>query len=104
MYQLQKFFPKISACLRVKQFEKMHGCMVQNLQRGIESGLYREDVNIEFISRIYFTGLVGIKDNEIFPPAVFEINATTRLYLEYHIRGIATNKGLEILNTVIAKY
>jgi len=104
MYQLQKFFPKISACLRVKQFGKMHGCMVDNLQKGIETGLYRADLNIEFISRIYFTGLVGIKDNEIFPPNMFEISAATKLYLEYHIRGIATEKGLKILSHAIEKY
>ncbi len=104
LYQLHKFFPKISVCLRAKQFEKMHGCMKENLKKGIDSGLYRPDINIEFISRIYFTGLLGIKDNDVFPASMFEINDTTKQFLNYHLRGIVTKKGLEVLEKHIQKY
>ncbi|AWH84119.1 TetR family transcriptional regulator [Flavobacterium album] len=96
-YQLQKFFPKIFSCLRTKQFEKMNGCMVENLHRGVANGVYRENINIDFISRIYFTGLTGIKDSDIFPAQLFEVNDLTKQYLEYHLRAIVTPKGLEIL-------
>lgn len=100
-YQLQKFFPKVFSCLRTKQFEKMNGCMKENLQRGIDKGLYRPDINVEFISRIYFTGLTGIKDNDIFPPSLFDIKETIKQYLEYHLRGIVTAKGTAILEKII---
>lgn len=102
-YQLQKFFPKILVCLRTKQFEKMHGCMEQNIKRGIEEGIYRPDLNIEFVSRIYFTGLTGIKDQDIFPNKDFEAKALTELFLEYHLRAIVTEKGLAILNGILAE-
>ncbi len=100
-YQLQKFFPKIFSCLREKQFEKMNCCMMQNLQRGINSGIFREDINIDFVSRIYFTGLTGIKDSDIFPPSMFEVNTATKQFLEYHLRAIVTPKGLSILEKFI---
>lgn len=96
-YQLQKFFPKIFTCLRAKQFEKMNSCMVENLQKGIESGVYRTNINTQFISRIYFTGLTGIKDDEIFPHNIFSVNDLTCHFLEYHLRGIVTEKGLRIM-------
>ena len=100
-YQLQKFFPKILVCLRTKQFEKMHGCMKENLQKGVDQGYYRDDINIEFISRIYFTGLTGIKDGDIFPSKDFEAIALTELFLEYHLRAIVTDKGLEVLKRIL---
>jgi AcrR family transcriptional regulator len=100
-HQLQKFFPKIFACLRSKQFEKVNGCMIDNIQRGIQDGLYRPEINVDFISRIYFTGLTGIKDSEIFPQSANEINDLTRQYLEYHLRAITTPKGLEVLVHII---
>jgi AcrR family transcriptional regulator len=103
-YQLQKFFPKTFSCLRTKQFEKMHGCMIANLNRGIADGLYRQDMNVDFISRIYFTGLTGIKDSDIFPPKEYEVNDVTRQYLEYHLRAIATTKGLAVLKNAFEKY
>lgn len=103
-YQLQKFFPAIFSCLRTKQFEKMSACMRDNLTRGIEIGVYRKDIDINFISRIYFTGLTGIKDTDIFPTKEFEVNKLTKQYLEYHLRAIVTEKGLAILNETLEKY
>jgi len=102
-YQLQKFFPKISSHLREKQFEKMNGCMAENLENGIKDRLYRPDINIGFISRIYFTGLTGIKDSDIFPSSLFEINTLTKMYLEYHLRAITTPRGQEILDNLLKK-
>lgn len=103
-YQLQKFFPVIFSCLRTKQFEKMNACMMDNLTRGVELGIYRNDIDINFISRIYFTGLTGIKDTDIFPLKEFEANKLTKQYLEYHLRAIVTEKGLEILKETLEKY
>lgn len=100
-YQLQKFFPKIFSCLRQKQFEKMQGCMLENLERGIENGLYRKDINAEFVSRIYFTGLTGIKDTDIFPAELFTVNELTKQFLEYHLRGIVTQKGVHVLEALL---
>lgn len=100
-YQLQKFFPKVFSCLRTKQFEKMNGCMVENLQKGLDNGIYRPEININFISRIYFTGLTGIKDADIFPSDIFDVDDVTKQYLEYHLRAIVTPKGLEILEKFI---
>jgi hypothetical protein len=77
--------------------------MKQNLNRGIELGIYRDDLDIEFISRIYFTGLTGIKDTDIFPNNVFAPKVLTELYLEYHLRSIVTPKGLETLNRILAE-
>ena len=40
-YQLQKYYPKIYATLRQKQFEVMQESIKENLSRGIERDLYR---------------------------------------------------------------
>ncbi|AXG73507.1 TetR/AcrR family transcriptional regulator [Flavobacterium arcticum] len=100
-YQLQKFFPKIFSCLRAQQFEKVNGCMKDNLQKGIDNGLYRDTINIDFISRIYFTGLTGIKDQDIYPTSMFGANELTIAFLEYHLRAIVTAKGLVILEKLL---
>lgn len=102
-YQLQKFFPEIYAQLRVAQFNKMHGCMIENLQKGVDEDLFRKDINIDFVSRIYFTGLTGTKDKEIFPVALYNIRELTTQYLEYHLRAIVSDKGLKILENEIVK-
>ncbi|MGV3460688.1 MAG: TetR/AcrR family transcriptional regulator [Flavobacterium sp.] len=102
-YQLQKFFPEIFAGLRVAQFNKMHGCMIENLQKGVDNGIYRQGINIDFVSRIYFTGLTGTKDDSIFPKSLYNLHDLTRQYLEYHLRAIVSEKGLKILENEIVK-
>lgn len=100
-YQLQKFFPDLHTALRQRQFEKMHKGMIQNLERGVAQGFYRKDIDIEFISRIYFTGLSGIKDMDIFPSSKFRPEELTLKFLEYHFRGIVTPAGLLVLRDIL---
>lgn len=97
-YQLQKYYPTIFHTLKIKQLEIMKECVVDNLNRGINQGLYRKELDLSFISRIYFNGIMGIKDEETFPRSEFEHNQLLESYLNYHIRAIATPKGLAYLN------
>jgi len=100
-YQLQKYYPKIHESLKFKQFEVMQECVLENVKKGIELGIYRENLNIDFVSRIYFTGVINIKDQKIFPVEKFPITELMDDYLEYHLRGIVTPKGRKILNSII---
>jgi AcrR family transcriptional regulator len=103
IYQLQKYFPKTFKCLRNKQFEKMEDCVIRNLRKGIELGLYRNDLNLDFVSRIYYSGIHSTKDKEIFPDTMFNAVQLEEMYLEYHLRGIITEKGLKILEKITNK-
>ena len=96
-YQLQKYYPKIYASLTQKQFHVMQVCVLNNLKKGIENGLYRKSIDLEFTSRIYFNGMVGIKDKDLFPLTDYSMNTLMNHYLEYHLRGISTEKGLQEL-------
>ena len=96
-YQLQKYYPKIYASLKQKQFHIMQNCVINNLKEGIKLGLYRSSIDLEFISRIYFNGMVGIKDKDLFPLKNYSMNTLMNFYLEYHLRGICTEKGIQQL-------
>lgn len=100
-YQLQKYYPKLHNTLRKKQFELMQDCVVDNLKRGIEIGIYRASLNIDFVARIYFSGVTSIKDHTLFPDHMFPKTTLMDDYLEYHLRGIVTPKGRNILNEII---
>ncbi|WP_047418212.1 TetR/AcrR family transcriptional regulator [Cellulophaga sp. Hel_I_12] len=100
-YQLQKYYPKIYASIRSKQYEMMQHCVVNNIKKGIAMGIYRENLNIDFVSRIYFSGVISIKDIKLFPPDLFPTNKLQDDFLEYHLRGIITPEGRKILNNLI---
>lgn len=100
-HQLQKYYPKIFESLKAKQSCVMEDCVVNNLNRGVQLGLYRDNINIEFISRLYFNSMMCLKDRDIFPLQNFSMNMLMDNCLEYHIRGICTPKGLDILKGLI---
>jgi len=53
------------------QYDYMQNCVVDNIKRGLEQGLFRENINVDFVARIYFMGINSIKDREIFPADQF---------------------------------
>jgi len=100
-YQLQKYYPKIYSSMRASQYEVMQDCVVDNIKRGMDQGIYRENLHIDFVSRIYFSGVTSIKDHTLFPVNNFPMAELMDNYLEYHLRGIVTPKGRKILNSII---
>lgn len=96
-YQLQKYYPKIYNSLKKKQFDVMQDCIKENLESGKKLKIYRASINIEFIARMYFHGMIGIKDKDLFPLQSFSMNDLLNFYLEYHLRGICTEKGIQQL-------
>ncbi len=102
-YQLQKYYPKIFKQLKDKQFESVNQCVVENLQRGIKEGFYREEIKIDLITRFYFSGNMSLTNTELFPLKKYGMTALKDAFLEYHIRAIATEKGLKTLINLLEK-
>ncbi|WGD33508.1 TetR/AcrR family transcriptional regulator [Olleya sp. YS] len=100
-YQLKKYYPQIHDVLKFKQFEKMHDSVRDSLKHGVDTDVFRNTIDIDFISRMYFTGMTGIKDNMFFPPEQYNMDYLMESYLEYHLRAIVTEKGMKILNNFI---
>ena len=100
-YQLKKYYPQIYNTLHQKQYEVVQDCVRTNIRRGMELGIYREDLNVDFIARIYFAGMTSLKDEILFPRHNFPMVRLMDSYLEYHLRGIVTPEGRNILKRTI---
>jgi len=102
-HQLKKYYPNIYEVLRIKQFDKMQESVGESLQKGVDTEVFRSNIDVDFISRMYFNGMIGIKDESIFPKKKFSQDYLMESYLEYHLRAIVTEKGLTILNNFITQ-
>lgn len=65
-----------------------------NLQKGINQGMYRKDLSIELIARLYISRLIDLHNPELFPPEKFNFNTLFEVMFDNFIRGIATSEGL----------
>ncbi|MFQ5334476.1 MAG: TetR/AcrR family transcriptional regulator [Flavobacteriales bacterium] len=73
---------------------------VNNLEKGIESGLYRKDLNTEIIAQFYIARIDLIFNATVFPTRVYKFNDVQKEMLNYHIRGIASEKGIRYFETM----
>ena len=102
-YQLQKYYPKIFKQVNDQQFEAVKSCIMENLKRGIEDGYYRENIDIDLITRFYFSGNMNLTNQDLFPIDNYEMSYLKDTFLDYHIRAIATEKGLKTLKNILKK-
>lgn len=103
-FQLQKYYPEIGKKLHQNQLEKMLECTQKNIKKGIGLGFYRKSLDSDFIGRLYFMGITGIQNENLFPIEKFSSKYKTEEYLEYHLRGIVTPEGLITLNKFIKEH
>ena len=96
-YQLQKYYPAIYIEIRKKELSTFGNTFKLSLKKGMDSGLFRTTIDPEFIMRIYFNGFRGLRDIELFPPEDYDIDQIIGKYIDYHLRAIATTKGLQFL-------
>ncbi|MDG1921282.1 MAG: TetR/AcrR family transcriptional regulator [Flavobacteriaceae bacterium] len=98
VYQLQKYYKAIYKKLKAKEFEVLGSFFSESIKKGIETGLFRPEVDINFVTRIFFNGIRGIQDIELFPIDEFKIDQLLINFSEYHLRAICTPDGIQKLN------
>ncbi len=96
-YQLKKYYPKTHDYAINEQRNLILHITKLNLQKGMATGLYRNDLNLEIIAFLYFSTLLSLSDQETFVNSSHTIEEFSRENLIYHIRGIASSKGLAYL-------
>jgi AcrR family transcriptional regulator len=97
MYQLQKYYPKLYRKLTKKQSEVIDTTFRKNLERGVKLHLYREDINVDIITKIYYSTIISLHNQEVFPEEMYACCDLKHEYLIYHLRGIASDKGLKLI-------
>ncbi|MDC0389226.1 TetR/AcrR family transcriptional regulator [Flavobacteriaceae bacterium] len=103
LYQLEKYYPLIHKEINKKQFDFITKSTTGSLNNGIKLGLFRKDIKIDFISRLYFKGMIGIRDLDTFPLNLYDPVSLKIDFIEYHLRAIVTENGLKKLNHFINK-
>lgn len=103
LYDLQKYYPEGWQAFEAYKHKHIYSVVLHNLQRGIEEGLYRNNINPEVIAGIYINKLEAFVDINNFPSRGITIQEIFDHLIEYHLRGIASAKGAKILDSIKQK-
>ena len=100
-YDLKKYYPVHYYKAQSARREGIYNYILLNLKKGIKEGLYRAEMNKEVIAKLYLWRSENVHLDELFTLEEF---TSTKLFIEllnYHIRGIATEKGIIVLEKKI---
>ncbi|MDD3721231.1 MAG: TetR/AcrR family transcriptional regulator [Lutibacter sp.] len=103
MYQLEKYYPKTYKKIIDSEFLVFKECIADNLTKGIEEGLYRKDINLELITKFYFSLMLSLHNSNLHTYNKNTLRELETNAIEYHTRAIATSKGLKILEEQLEK-
>ena len=91
IYQLKKHYPEVYAKALTSQIEVCETCFRNNILKGINEGLYRENLDVDNYVKFYYTLIFNINEN---PASGIEAEELELKALEYHIRAMATLAGI----------
>ena len=100
---LKNYYPEIFHKVMMHEITECNQLFKRNIEKGIEQGLYRKSLNIEYYAQFYYHLIFSIKENTSSEKEAHKLELEI---LEYHTRAIATPTGkneLEknLLNTKI---
>ncbi len=93
-YSLRKQYPKIYREHFNKRSEFIFDKIKINLTKGINQGIYRNDLSIELLARLYISRLIDIHNPDFFPPDKFSFATLFEVMFDSFIRSIANENGM----------
>lgn len=103
-FDLEKYYPKAWQIFEEHKNSFIHQCVCNNIERGMEEGLYRSDIRPQLMSLLYVRMMdMLFRMYSEHPEMRMSLNDMYLEVFRYHIRGIASEKGLEYLKMKIKK-
>jgi len=96
-YDLKKYYPQHYQKTIKARREGIYNYILLNLKKGINEGLYRNDMNNEVIAKLYLWRSENTILRDLFTVEEF---TSIKLFVEllsYHVRAIATDEGIAAL-------
>jgi TetR/AcrR family transcriptional regulator, cholesterol catabolism regulator len=97
VYDLQKYHREAWEMLHKYQQDFVYKIIKQNILRGRQEGLYREDFDIDIITKLHLATVFNMFDPDLFPDSVTARVSLFKEYMMHFLHGIITNKGLAYL-------
>lgn len=101
---LKKQYPEIYFSSKEKFSTLFTGLLRDNLNEGIKSNFYQNDIDVDVIVGIHSDRIEKLQSNNDLYEATRSAPETIKQMITYYIRGLVTEKGQEILEKHIVKF
>ncbi|MCB0502082.1 MAG: TetR/AcrR family transcriptional regulator [Bacteroidetes bacterium] len=92
--ELKKFYPKVWLLVEKHHSEFVLNNIKNNLLKGINEGLYRPEINVDIISKLYIGASQQLLEVSDYGGQTYNPSDIYLEFFSYHIRGIASPRGV----------
>lgn len=96
LFDLQKYHHKAWSHWIEFKTRFIRNSVVRNLERGIEQGLFRAEINPEILAVVRLETIQLAFDDQVFPLDKFNLAQVQLHILEHFIHGLLTDKGRKL--------
>jgi AcrR family transcriptional regulator len=97
-YDMEKFHPRVHQKMVASRQAIIYECVFENIVKGQKDGLYRKEINPNVLAKLYVGRMEVMFDQNLFPAKEYKVSDIYMEWFSYHIHGMATVKGIELLN------
>ena len=97
MLEIRRFYPESWSLFEQYRHNYILKAVRENMERGVNEGFYRDNINVAFISRIHLEVITMLIGDQLQMSEELSFHQQYLNFMEYHLRGICTSKGIEIL-------
>lgn len=97
VYDLQKYYTEAWLLMQSLHEEYVYDIIKRNIEKGIDDGIYRDNIKPDIIAKFYVGKSFILVDEKVFPMTQYKREELLMEFYSYHIHGIASQKGLELL-------
>ena len=97
-YDMQKYHPQTWKVFTSHRNEYMQGCLVKNMQRGIDEGLFRKEINMEILSIMRMEQVDMVFNQVAYAPGKFNLSEVMAEVTEHYLYGLCSLKGHALIN------
>ena len=94
-FDLQKYYPDLYKEYLGKKRDFASQYVRQNIEKGISEQLYRNDLNVDLIAKLYVQKIEVLHDPLVFDQEKISFVEVFQVMFENHIRGIANVAGIK---------
>jgi TetR/AcrR family transcriptional regulator, cholesterol catabolism regulator len=96
-YDITKYHPELMREMECNRHGMVFQTMKSNMEKGIKEGFYRDDLDTDIIANLYVSSINAIFTQFITQEGAHPFHVIYLEMFRYHIRGIASEKGIKYL-------
>ncbi len=95
VHDIQKYHPKCFKKLHQHKEDFFYSIIKENLESGINEGLYRQEINIDILAKFHLESIFLTFNTDVFPVSKYDLTKVSQEILENFLYGIVTIKGIK---------